>query len=160
MAATPTPAIAPWMTTPRSAFGRPALRHRRAVARDRNGHLAAATSTGGLTNKVPSRIADAPIVGAGVYANDATCAVSCTGTGEHVIRSCAAHDIHARMRYLNHDIARAASDTIAQSLAPLGGRGGVIAVSRDGQFAFPFNSAGMFRGWVREGELPRAGVFA
>ena len=64
------------------------------------------------------------------------------------------------MRYLNHDISRAAADTIAQSLAPLGGRGGVIAVSHDGQFAFPFNSAGMFRGWVREGELPRAAVFA
>ena len=70
-----------------------------AVARDRDGHLAAATSTGGLTNKVPSRIGDTPIVGAGVYANDATCAVSCTGTGEHFIRSCAAHDVHARMRY-------------------------------------------------------------
>ena len=130
-----------------------------AVARDRNGHLAAATSTGGLTNRVPSRIGDTPIVGAGVYANDATCAVSCTGTGEHFIRSCAAHDIHARMRYLNHDISRAAADTVAQSLAPLGGRGGVIAVSRDGQFALAFNSAGMFRGWVREGDSPQAAVF-
>jgi len=131
-----------------------------AVARDRDGHLAAATSTGGLTNKVPSRIGDTPIVGAGVYANDATCAVSCTGTGEHFIRSCAAHDVHARMRYLNHDVSRAAADSIAQSLAPLGGRGGIIAVSHDGQFAFPFNSAGMFRGWVREGDAPLAAVFA
>jgi L-asparaginase / beta-aspartyl-peptidase len=131
-----------------------------AVARDRKGHLAAATSTGGLTNKLPSRIADTPIVGAGVYANDVTCAVSCTGTGEHFIRACVAYDLHARMRYLNHDVARAAGDAIAQSLAPLGGRGGVIAVCRDGQFALPFNSAGMYRAWVREGEAPQAAIFA
>ncbi len=131
-----------------------------AVALDRDGHLAAATSTGGLTNKLPSRIADTPIVGAGVYANDATCAVSCTGTGEHFIRACVAHDVHARMLYLNEDIARAAGASITQSLAPLGGRGGVIAVSRNGQIALPFNSTGMNRAWVREGEAPRAAIFA
>ncbi len=131
-----------------------------AVARDRDGHLAAATSTGGLTNKLPGRIADTAIVGAGVYANDATCAVSSTGTGEHFIRACAAHDVHARMRYLRQDVARAAAHSIAQSLEPLGGRGGVIAVGRDGELAMPFNSSGMYRAWVREGEPPQAAIFA
>lgn len=130
-----------------------------AVARDRHAHLAAATSTGGLTNKQPSRIADTPIVGAGVYANDATCAVSCTGTGEHFIRGCVAHDVHARMRHLKHDLARAAREAIAESLAPLGGRGGVIAVSRAGGIALPFNSSGMYRAWASEGEAPRSAVF-
>ena len=123
-----------------------------AVARDREGHLAAATSTGGLTNKLPGRISDTPIVGAGVYANDATCAVSTTGTGEHFIRGCVAHDLHARMRYLNHDLARAARDSIVESLQPLGGSGGMVAVGRDGQLAMPFNSPGMYRAWVREGK--------
>jgi len=131
-----------------------------AVARDRHGHLAAATSTGGLTNKMAGRISDSPIVGAGVYANDATCAVSCTGTGEHFMRGCVAYDVHARMRYLNQGLARAARDSIAESLQPLGGRGGVIVVSRDGQLAMPFNSPGMYRAWAREGEAPRAAIFA
>ena len=131
-----------------------------AVARDQQGHLAAATSTGGLANKLPGRIADSPIVGAGVYANDATCAVSCTGTGEHFIRACVAHDVHARMRYLNHDVARAAGGSIALGLAPVGGRGGIIAVSCDGHVAMPFNSAGMYRAWVRDGEPSKAAIFA
>ncbi|HZW76534.1 MAG TPA: isoaspartyl peptidase/L-asparaginase, partial [Caldimonas sp.] len=131
-----------------------------AVARDRDGHLAAATSTGGLTNKMPGRISDTSIVGAGVYANDATCAVSCTGTGERFIRACVAYDIHARMRYLNDDVATAVGDAIVHGLEPLDGRGGVIAVSRDGQIAMPFNSTGMYRAWVREGDSPRAAIFA
>jgi beta-aspartyl-peptidase (threonine type) len=131
-----------------------------AVARDRQGHLAAATSTGGLTNKMPGRLSDSSIVGAGVYANDATCAVSCTGTGERFIRGCVAYDIHARMQYLKQDVARAAGDSIAQALEPLGGRGGVIAVSRDGRIAMPFNSTGMYRAWLREGETAQAAIFA
>jgi beta-aspartyl-peptidase (threonine type) len=131
-----------------------------AVARDREGHLAAASSTGGLTNKMPGRIADTPIVGAGVYANDATCAVSSTGTGEHFIRGCIAYDVHARMRYLGHDVTRAAGDSIVECLQPLGGRGGVVAVGRDGQMAMPFNSPGMYRAWIREGEAPQAAIFA
>jgi beta-aspartyl-peptidase (threonine type) len=131
-----------------------------AVARDRQGHLAAATSTGGLTNKMPGRISDSSQIGAGVYANDATCAVSCTGTGEHFIRGCIAYDVHARMHYLGNDLSRAAQDSIAQSLQPLGGRGGVIAVSRDGELALPFNSPGMYRAWVREGEEAQAAIFA
>jgi len=131
-----------------------------AVARDRHGHLAAATSTGGLTNKMPGRISDSPIVGAGVYANDVTCAVSCTGTGEHFLRGCVAYDVHARMCHLRQDVSRAAEDSIVQSLQPLGGRGGVIVVSHDGQLAMPFNSPGMYRAWAREGETPRAAIFA
>jgi beta-aspartyl-peptidase (threonine type) len=131
-----------------------------AVALDRDGHLAAATSTGGLTNKMPGRISDSSIVGAGVYANDETCAVSCTGTGERFIRACIAYDIHARMRYLNEDVGKAAGDSIVQGLEPIGGRGGVIAVGRDGRIAMPFNSTGMYRAWISEGESPRAAIFA
>jgi beta-aspartyl-peptidase (threonine type) len=130
-----------------------------AVARDRGGHLAAATSTGGLTNKLPGRIGDSALVGAGVYANDATCAVSSTGTGELFIRACAAYDVHARMRYLGQGVARAARAAIAQSVEPLGGRGGVIALGRGGDLAMPFNSSGMYRAWVREGKPPQAAIF-
>ena len=115
---------------------------------------------GGLTNKMPGRIGDTSIVGAGVYANDTTCAVSSTGTGEHFIRGCIAYDVHARMRYLAHDVTRAAGDSIVECLQPLGGRGGVIAVGRDGQIAMPFNSPGMYRAWIRDGALPQAAVFA
>lgn len=131
-----------------------------AVARDRHGHLAAATSTGGMTNKQPGRIGDTPIVGAGVFADDTTCAVSCTGTGEHFLRACAAHDVHARMCYLRQDVQTAAHDTLLHSLAPIGGRGGLVAVGRDGRIAMPFNSSGMYRAWVHEGQAPHSAVFA
>jgi beta-aspartyl-peptidase (threonine type) len=130
-----------------------------AVALDRRGHLAAATSTGGMTNKRPGRVGDTPVVGAGVYANDTTCAVSATGTGEHFMRACVSHDVHARMRYLGHEVDRAAADAIAQSLAPIGGRGGIVALGRDGRLAMPFNSTGMYRAWVREGEAPGSAIF-
>jgi len=130
-----------------------------AVACDGAGSLAAATSTGGLTNKLPGRVSDSSIVGAGVYANDATCAVSTTGTGEMFIRGCVAHDVHARMAYRAQDIERAASDSILESLQPIGGRGGLIAVDTRGRIAMPFNSTGMYRAWVREGEAPRVAVF-
>ena len=130
-----------------------------AVARDRQGHLAAATSTGGLTNKMPGRISDTPVVGAGVYANDATCAVSCTGTGEHFLRACVAYDVHARMLYLHQDLARAAAESVALSLQQVGGRGGVVAVGHDGELALPFNSTGMYRAWVREGKPARTAIF-
>lgn len=131
-----------------------------AVACDREGHLAAATSTGGLTNKMPGRIADTPIVGAGVYANDATCAISSTGTGEHFIRGCIAHDVHARMRYLGDGLAHAARASLEEILRPLGGRGGLIAVTRTGRIAMPFISAGMYRAWTVEGEPARVAIFA
>lgn len=130
-----------------------------AVALDRHGQLAAATSTGGMTNKPVGRIGDTPIVGAGVYANNRTCAVSATGTGELFIRACVAYDIHARMLYCGDDLARASTLAITESLTAIGGRGGVVAVSHNGDIAMPFNSTGMYRAWIREGESPAAAIF-
>ncbi|HEV3105804.1 MAG TPA: isoaspartyl peptidase/L-asparaginase [Trinickia sp.] len=131
-----------------------------AVALDRHGNLAAATSTGGMTNKQPGRIGDSPIVGAGVYANDASCAVSSTGTGEHFIRACSAYDIHARMRYLAQDLDTAVAASLAEGFGSIGGRGGLIAVDRQGNLSMRFNSTGMYRAWVREGDEPRSAIFA
>jgi len=130
-----------------------------AVALDRHGHLAAATSTGGMTNKPLGRIGDSPIVGAGVYANDASCAVSTTGTGEHFVRACIAHDIHARMRYRGHTLDDAVRTAIVEGLEPIGGSGGVIAVDAGGALVLRYNSAGMYRAWVREGGARAAAVF-
>jgi beta-aspartyl-peptidase (threonine type) len=130
-----------------------------AVALDVDGHLAAATSTGGMTNKRPGRIGDTPLVGAGVYANDATCAVSATGTGEHFIRACVAHDVHARIAYGGSALAAAATASVEQGLGALGGEGGIIALGRDGSLAMPFNSRGMYRGWLREGEPAQTRIF-
>jgi len=130
-----------------------------AVARDRHGHLAAATSTGGMTNKMPGRVGDSPIVGAGVYADDASCAVSATGTGEHFIRACLAHDVHARMIYGGLDVALAASRALHESVGPLGGQGGLVAVGADGHIAMPYNTAGMYRGWVCEGDAACTAIF-
>lgn len=129
-----------------------------AVALDGNGNLAAATSTGGMTNKRPGRIGDTPMPGAGVYANNASCAVSATGTGEHFMRACVGHDIHARMAYGGAALAAAADGTMA-ALGALGGEGGLIALGRDGALAMPFNSRGMYRGWVRAGDAIRTGIF-
>jgi len=130
-----------------------------AVARDRHGHLAAATSTGGMTNKPPGRVGDSPIPGAGVYADDRTCAVSGTGTGEHFLRAQLAHEIHARMRYQGLPLAQAAERALAESLMPLGGEGGLVAVSHDGTIVLPYTTRGMYRAWVREGEAARSAVF-
>lgn len=130
-----------------------------AVALDSQGHLAAATSTGGMTNKRPGRIGDTPLVGAGVYANDISCAVSATGTGEHFIRACVAHDIHARMSYGGASLESAANATIHGNLTAIGGEGGVIAIGRDGSLALTFNSRGMYRGWVRQGESAETKIF-
>ncbi|HUP06534.1 MAG TPA: isoaspartyl peptidase/L-asparaginase [Caldimonas sp.] len=130
-----------------------------AVALDRQGHLAAATSTGGMTNKPLGRIGDSPIVGAGVYANDASCAVSTTGTGEHFVRACVAHDVHARMRYRSQTLDEAVEATIAEGLEPIGGVGGVIAIDAHGTVVLRFNSVGMYRAWTREGGRPVAAVF-
>lgn len=130
-----------------------------AVALDAAGNLAAATSTGGMTNKHPGRIGDTPLVGAGVYANNATCAVSATGTGEHFIRACVAHDIHARIAYAGAHVAQAAQATIAGELEAMGGEGGVIALAKDGTLAMPFNSRGMYRGWVRAGAAAETRIF-
>ena len=131
-----------------------------AVARDRAGHVAAATSTGGMTNKLPGRIGDSPLVGAGVYANNASCAVSATGTGEHFIRAAVAHDVHARMLYGGATLEQAAHAALEQGLRAIGGDGGIIAVGADGSLCMPFISRGMYRGWVREGEVAQTRIFA
>ncbi len=131
----------------------PARRHGTvgAVARDRDGHLAAATSTGGMTAKRPGRVGDSPIPGAGTFACDATCAVSATGDGEVFIRWAAAHEIDARMRLGGQDCATAAHGIVMGDLHANGGSGGLIAVDRDGRIALPFNCEGMYRGWTIEG---------
>ncbi|MGQ0749940.1 MAG: isoaspartyl peptidase/L-asparaginase family protein [Betaproteobacteria bacterium] len=121
-----------------------------AVALDRYGNLAAATSTGGYTNKLPGRVGDSPLVGAGLYAENATCAVSCTGLGEAFMRAVAAHDVAARMRYRGDTVTMAARRVLDRIVA-LGGAGGLIAVDRMGRIAMPFVSEGMYRGMARNG---------
>jgi isoaspartyl peptidase/L-asparaginase-like protein (Ntn-hydrolase superfamily) len=123
-----------------------------AVAVDQAGNLAAGTSTGGVTGKLPGRVGDSPIVGAGTYADNETCAVSGSGWGEMFIRAVLAHDVAARMRYLGEPLARAASGALAE-LDRVGGDGGLIAIDRRGRVAMPFNTEGMYRGWItRDGE--------
>jgi len=117
-----------------------------AVAIDASGNLAAATSTGGMTNKRWGRIGDAPIIGAGTYANNASCAVSATGHGEYFIRSVVAYDICALMEYKNYSLEQAARTVVKEKLVTRGGEGGIIAVDRDGNVVLEFNSPGMFRG--------------
>jgi beta-aspartyl-peptidase (threonine type) len=117
-----------------------------AVARDRSGNLAAATSTGGMTNKRWGRIGDSPIIGAGTYADNATCAVSATGSGEYFIRAVVAHEICARVRLSGVTAAAAARDVIHGKLKEIGGDGGVIVVDKNGALSLEFNSEGMFRG--------------
>jgi len=116
-----------------------------AVAIDRAGNLAAATSTGGMTNKRYGRVGDSPIIGAGTYANNETCAVSATGSGEFFIRAVVAHDIHALVQYKQLSIEAAAREVVQAKLKRSGGEGGVIAIDRDGRIALEFNSEGMFR---------------
>lgn len=125
-----------------------------AVALDMAGNLAAATSTGGLTNKWPGRVGDSPIIGAGCYANNATCAVSATGHGEAFIRAVAAYDISALMEYAQLSLVAACSRVVLEKLPRLGGAGGVIAVDTAGRVAMPFNTEGMYRGFQRVGESP------
>ena len=118
-----------------------------AVALDVHGDLAAATSTGGMTNKRWGRVGDAPVIGAGTYA-DSACAVSATGHGEYFIRNTVASDICARVRYGGVSLQQAADEVVMRRLVAQGGDGGVIAVDRAGNFTLPFNSSGMYRGWV------------
>jgi L-asparaginase / beta-aspartyl-peptidase len=118
-----------------------------AVALDKAGHLAAGTSTGGITNKRYGRVGDSPIIGAGTYA-DAHCAVSATGWGEFYIRATAAHDICARMEYGHVPLADAANAVVMDVVPKLGGDGGVIAIDDKGDIAMPYNTEGMFRGTI------------
>lgn len=117
------------------------------VALDNKGNLAAGTSTGGMTNKKYGRIGDAPIIGAGTYANNNTAAISCTGWGEFYIRTVVAHDISALMEYKGLSIAEA-SKTVLDKMAKLGGNGGLIALDKKGNMTMPFNTEGMYRGSV------------
>lgn len=118
------------------------------VALDRFGNLAAGTSTGGTTNKKYGRVGDAPIIGAGTYANNATCGVSCTGTGEYFIRSVVAHDVSALMEYKGMSVQEAAEFVVMDKLVKMGGDGGLIAMDRKGTITMPFNTSGMYRGYV------------
>jgi L-asparaginase / beta-aspartyl-peptidase len=118
-----------------------------AVALDQAGNLAAATSTGGTTNKTPGRIGDSPIIGAGTYANNHTCAVSCTGDGEYFIRAAVAHTVSDLIEYKGLSVSEASSAAL-QKAKDLGGTGGLIAVDKAGNFALPFNTSGMYRGSI------------
>ncbi len=119
------------------------------VALDQFGNLAAGTSTGGMTNKRYGRVGDAPIIGAGTYANNATCAVSGTGHGEYFIRSVVGYDISALMEYKGLSVQDAANEVVMKKLVQRGGEGGVIVLDRQGNFAMPFNSEGMYRGYIK-----------
>ena len=130
-----------------------------AVALDQHGNLAAATSTGGMTNKRWGRVGDVPIIGAGTYADNATAAISATGHGEYFIRSVVAHEIAARMRLQGKDLETAADEVVMGVLVERGGDGGIIAIDREGNITMPFNSAGMYRGYLRGGEDIYTGIF-
>ena len=118
------------------------------VVLDRQGHLTAGTSTGGMFKKKWGRIGDSPVIGAGTYADDESCAVSCTGHGEYFIRHAVAYNLCARYKYLNEPVETAADYIIHQELNAEAGNGGLIAVDRKGNIAMPFNSGGMFRGFL------------
>lgn len=122
------------------------------AALDKHGNLAAGTSTGGMTNKKYNRLGDSPIIGAGTYADNNTCAVSCTGHGEFFIRYAVAHDISAMMEYGKVDFQTAADKVVNEKLKQAGGSGGVIGVDKYGNVALPFNTPGMYRGYVKPGE--------
>ncbi|WP_061167783.1 isoaspartyl peptidase/L-asparaginase family protein [Caballeronia hypogeia] len=130
-----------------------------AVALDAHGHLAAATSTGGITNKQAGRVGDAPLIGAGCYANDATCAVSTTGTGEMFIRMLAAYDVSAQMEYCGVSLEQASNDVVMNKLPRIEGRGGLVAVDAKGNVVLPFNTEGMYRGYARVGEAPVTAIY-
>ncbi len=117
-----------------------------AVACDLNGNIAAATSTGGMTNKKYGRIGDSPVIGCGTYANNSTCAISCTGHGEIFIRAVAAYDVSALMEYKGLTITEASNEVVLNKLVKMEGEGGLIGVDNKGNFALAFNSAGMYRG--------------
>ena len=131
-----------------------------AVALDQSGNLAAATSTGGTTNKMYGRIGDSPIIGAGTYADNETCAVSATGAGEFFIRWTVSYDIAALMKYRGLSVQEAADQVVNKTLKAVpGAEGGVIALDRNGNFATPFNSEGMYRGWIGVDGVPHVEIY-
>lgn len=133
-----------WKPTDETKFGTVG-----AVALDKNGNLAAGTSTGGMTNKRWGRLGDSPIIGAGTYANNNTCAVSGTGHGEFFIRYAVAYDISAKMEYQGLSLAKAADEVVRKKLVAAGGAGGIISVDKNGNVALPFNTPGMYRGYLK-----------
>jgi beta-aspartyl-peptidase (threonine type) len=118
-----------------------------AAALDQHGNLAAATSTGGMTNKKWGRVGDTPIPGAGTWADNASCAISCTGHGEFFIRTVVAHEVHALMLHKGLSLQEACEQVVMQDLVKTGGEGGLVAVDRKGNISLPFNSEGMYRAW-------------
>ncbi|MGK9166969.1 isoaspartyl peptidase/L-asparaginase [Inquilinus limosus] len=140
--------------------GDPARKHGTvgAVACDAAGNLAAATSTGGMTGKAPGRVGDSPVIGAGTWADNATCAVSATGHGELFIRYAAGHEIASRMRWAGQGLEQAAEEVVQAVLAPVGGSGGLVAVDACGNVALPFNCEGMYRGVVGADGMLRTAI--
>lgn len=130
-----------------------------AVALDMYGNLAAGTSTGGMTNKRYGRVGDSPIIGAGTYANNNTCAVSATGSGEYFIRSVVSHDISALMEYKGWSVDKAAKEVVMKKLVKIGGDGGVIALDRKGNLSMTFNTEGMYRGYVKPDGKPQVFIY-
>ena len=131
-----------------------------AVALDKDGNLAAATSTGGMTNKKFGRIGDSAIIGSGTYANNNTCAVSCTGNGEYFIRAVAAHNVSALMEYGNQTLKEAVKKVVHENLKEIGGEGGLIAIDTQGNIIMDFNSSGMYRASQRQGEPVYSAIFS
>jgi L-asparaginase / beta-aspartyl-peptidase len=130
-----------------------------AVARDMAGNLAAATSTGGMTNKKYNRIGDSPLIGVGTYANNQTCAISCTGHGEFFMRAVVAYDISCLMEYKGWSLRQACEYVVQGKLVELGGEGGLIAIDAQGNMELPFNSEGMYRAAQRDHEPPFIGIY-
>lgn len=130
-----------------------------AVALDLNGNLAAATSTGGMTNKRFGRVGDTPVIGAGTYANNKTCAISCTGHGEYFLRAVVAYDISCLMEYKGMSLKEAANFVVKDKLVKFGGEGGLIAIDTKGNIELPFNSDGMYRAWRRNDEATEIKIY-
>lgn len=130
-----------------------------AVALDKYGNIAAATSTGGMTNKMFGRIGDSPIIGAGTYANNNTCAISCTGHGEYFIRAVVAYDVSCLMEYKKMSLEEACTWVVYEKLLAMSGEGGLIAIDTQGNISTPFNSAGMYRGFRKAGMEPVIGIY-
>ncbi len=130
-----------------------------AVARDRLGRLAAGTSTGGMTNKQWGRVGDSPVIGSGTYANDKTCAISCTGHGEYFLRGVVAYDVSCLMEYKGLSLEAACKEVIMHKQVELGGEGGLIGISKTGTPCLVFNSEGMYRGSIVEGEETQTAIY-
>lgn len=129
------------------------------VVMDKEGHIAAGTSTGGMTGKRYGRIGDSPLIGAGTYAADETCGISCTGHGEFFIRYAVAYDLHARMKYGGQSLDEAAEQLVQKVLNTAGGKGGIIGIDQEGNIVMEFNTSGMFRAYVKQGQDARVLFF-